>query len=428
MSSVGIDLVEIDRIKKAMENPRFLCRVLGKTEYSQLEMRGFSAQSVAASFSAKEAFSKAIGTGLCGFALHEVELIRLPNGKPEIKLSGNALEIARRKNLNFSVSVTHTKKYAAAVVIGEEAKNINSFNDEPNTMKNSLIKVTDLSDVKAMFKHRAADSNKGDYGRLLCVCGSEGMAGAAVMSAKAAIRCGCGIVDVALPKSIYPIVASQVIEPVFTLLDYQENGELSLVSKESLINAMNNATVCLLGCGLGKNKFLAELTFELTASSKIPLVIDADGINMIAENINVLKTAYAPVVLTPHPGEMARLLNTTVKDVQSNRMKYAKSFAEKYNVILVLKGSGTIIAQPDGTAQVNLTGNPGMAKGGSGDVLAGMIASFIAQGIEPARAAAGAVYLHGAAGDRCAEEYSQCAMLPTDLINKLPELFLEFER
>lgn len=428
MSLVGIDLVEIDRIKKAMENPRFLRRVLGKTEYSQLEIRGFPAQSVAASFSAKEAFSKAIGTGLCGFALHEVELIRLPNGKPELKLSGNALQIAQRKNLSFSVSVTHTKNYAAAVVTGEKNEEISPFVNEASAEMDSSIKVTTLSDAKALLKHRAADSNKGDYGRLLCLCGSEGMAGAAIMSAKSAVRCGCGIVDVALPKSIYPIVAAQVIEPVFTLLDYQENGEFSPLSKESLTNANNQASACLLGCGLGKNKFLAELIFQLIENSKIPLVIDADGINMVAENINILKTACAPVILTPHPGEMARLLKTTVKDVQSNRMIYAKSFAQTYNVILVLKGAGTIIAQPDGTAQVNGTGNPGMAKGGSGDVLAGMIASFVAQGIEPAKAAAGAVYLHGAVGDLCARELSQCAMLPTDLIQRLPELFLELER
>ena len=159
----------------------------------------------------------------------------------------------------------------------------------------------------------------------------------------------------------------------------------------------------------------------------MPVILDADGINIIAENINILDAAEAPVILTPHPGEMARLCGTTVKEIQAHRLEYAVSFARKHRVVLVLKGAGTIIAEPDGRAHLNLTGNAGMAKGGSGDVLAGMIASFAAQKIEPAKAAYGAVYLHGAAGDRCAKVFSKCAMLPTDLIGLLPKLFLEIE-
>ena len=428
MLLAGIDLVEVDRIKKSMENPRFLSRVLGRTEYSQLKMRGFSAQSVAASFSAKEAFSKALGTGLRGFALDEVELLRDSNGKPELKLSGSALKIAQQRRLHFSVSVTHTKEYAAAIVIGEEAEQSNMLNYEHEIRNKTSIEVTQLSDVKSMMKPRNPESNKGDYGRLLSLCGSDGMAGAAVLSARAAIRCGAGIVNVALPRSIYSIVASQVVEPIFTLLDYSQNGELSPISKTALLNALTNASACLVGCGLGKSSITSKIVYDMLSNSEIPLIIDADGINIIAENINILKTVRVPIVLTPHPGEMARLLSTTVKDVQSHRLEYAKKFAVENNVILVLKGAGTIIAQPNGLMHLNVTGNAGMAKAGSGDVLAGMIASFIAQGVEPAKAAVGAVYLHGAAGDRCAKELSECAMLPTDLINMLPRLFLEIER
>jgi len=191
---------------------------------------------------------------------------------------------------------------------------------------------------------------------------------------------------------------------------------------------LTNASACLVGCGLGKSSITSKIVYDMLSNSEIPLIIDADGINIIAENINILKTVRVPIVLTPHPGEMARLLSTTVKDVQSHRLEYAKKFAVENNVILVLKGAGTIIAQPNGLMHLNVTGNAGMAKAGSGDVLAGMIASFIAQGVEPAKAAVGAVYLHGAAGDRCAKELSECAMLPTDLINMLPRLFLEIER
>ncbi len=294
--------------------------------------------------------------------------------------------------------------------------------------QDSVLTVTEPDEVKAMLNPRNPESNKGDYGRLLCVCGSEGMAGAAVMSARAAIRCGAGIVNVALPRSIYGIVASHAVEPVFTLLDLDKNGELEPTSNAALLTALSKASACLIGCGLGKSEAATAMLFGMLANARIPLIIDADGINILAENINRLKTVSVPVVLTPHPGEMARLMKTTVQDIQSHRLEYAKRFAMEYNVILVLKGAGTVIAEPNGMLQLNMTGNAGMAKGGSGDVLAGMVASFIAQGIEPAKAAAGAVYFHGAAGDRCAKEFSQCAMLPTDIIDMLPKLFLEIER
>ncbi len=295
-------------------------------------------------------------------------------------------------------------------------------------LQDSAQNVTELSDVKSMLKPRNPESNKGDYGKLLCLCGSEGMAGAAVMSAEAAIRCGVGIVNVALPRFIYPIVASHVVEPIFTLLDYFQNGEITPVSRTALLKSLFDASACLIGCGLGKNSVTSAIVCDMISNSKIPMIIDADGINILSKNINILKTVHIPIVLTPHPGEMARLLSTTVEDIQAHRLDYGRSFAAKYNVILVLKGAGTIIAEPNGIVHLNNTGNAGMAKAGSGDVLAGMIASFVAQGIEPARAAVGAVYLHGTAGDRCAGELSKCAMLPTDLIDMLPRLFLEIER
>ncbi len=306
------------------------------------------------------------------------------------------------------------------VPIGIDAKLISE--------QESTLEVTEYEEVKAVFPARDPASNKGNYGRLLCVCGSEGMAGAAAMSAKAAARCGAGIVNVALPRSIYGIVASQTAEPVFTLLDIASNEELTAESEEALFTALSHASACLIGCGLGKSRAAAAMLDELLARARVPLILDADGINLLAQNINRLEAVGVPVVLTPHPGEMARLLNTTAQDVQAHRLEYARRFAAEHNVILVLKGAGTIIAEPDGMTHLNMTGNAGMAKGGSGDVLAGMIGSFLAQGIEPAKAAMAAVYLHGMAGDRCAAEFSQCAMLPTDLINMLPKLFLEIER
>lgn len=422
MLSAGIDLVEIGRIEKSMKNPRFCGRVLGKEERALLARRGFPAESVAASFCAKEAFSKALGSGFRGFSPAEAELLRDGSGRPYLKLSGRALALSGGRE--YAVSVTHTARYAAAVVVSQGVTSVSGRGNAGEAAEGGLSMRT----VLEMLRPRDPESNKGDYGRLLCVCGSEGMAGAAAMSARAALRCGTGIVEVALPRSIYSIVAPQAPEAVFTLLDPLPEGGLSPACEESLGRALSKASACLVGCGLGTGAAAREEVERLIGASRVPLVVDADGINLVARNIDVLKTVSAPVVLTPHPGEMARLLGTSVSDVQAHRREFAARFAAEHRAVLVLKGAGTLVALPDGRLFRNPTGNAGMAKGGSGDVLAGMIASFAAQGIEPGLAAAGAVYLHGLAGDRCAERLSQTAMLPTDLIETLPSLFSEIGR
>lgn len=414
MLLLGIDVSEVARIKKSIGNERFCKEILGGEEYRQLKMRSFPAESVAASFSAKEAFSKAVGTGLGAFKFSEVQLLREKSGRPFLKLDGKAAELAQE--YSFSVSATHSGGLAVAVVVGEKERyGVHMGEIEGRKLRN-------------IIKKRPENGNKGDFGRLMCVCGSEGMAGAAVMSAKAALRCGAGLVDVVLPRCIYPVVSSQLPEPVFTLLDNATDGKLSEESRASFTKSISNASACLIGCGLGKKADAREKVYVSLSKSDVPLVIDADGINIISENINILKTARAPVILTPHPGEMSRLLRASVSDVQANRKKYAVEFSTRHNVVLVLKGAGTFVAAPDGRLYENSTGNPGMAKGGSGDVLAGMVASFAAQGINPFEAAAAAVYLHGLAGDMCAEKLSQAAMLPTDIIDMLPGLFLQIGR
>lgn len=289
------------------------------------------------------------------------------------------------------------------------------------------LEITEPGFVQPLFLPRQADTNKGSYGRLLTVCGQEGMAGAAILSNQAAARCGTGLVHAAVPAAIYPLVASRLVEPIFTLLDDGQAGT------RQAVEASQRATACLIGCGLGNGALQQERVLALLEQVKVPVVLDADGINAVSAHINVLKTASAPLILTPHPGEMARLLQMSVAQVQENRLEIARSFAAEYGVILVLKGHHTLIAIPgehpgEEVLYYNPTGNPGMAKGGSGDVLAGMIAAFCAQGVEPWRAAVSGVYLHGLAGDRCAKRYSERAMLPSDLLEELPRLFLECEK
>ena len=286
--------------------------------------------------------------------------------------------------------------------------------------------TTGLWALERILAPRKLNTNKGSFGYLLSLCGSRGMAGAAVMSAQAASRCGVGLIDLALPESVYPAAASAIRESVFTLLPEQEN-EISISEAEALLSGKlaHRTTACLVGCGLGTSREAQKLVEYLLAHSKAPMVIDADGLNAIAAEPEMLSKAQAPLVLTPHPGEMARLLKTTVQDVQRHRLEYAKEFAVKQRLVLVLKGNKTVVACPDGRVYINTTGNPGMAKAGSGDVLAGIIGAFLAQGMAPEQAAAGGVYLHGLAGDRCAERLSQIGMTAPDLIEELPALFLE---
>lgn len=283
-------------------------------------------------------------------------------------------------------------------------------------------------DVTLLLNQREQNTNKGSYGTLLSVCGSKGMAGAAMLAARAALRSGVGLLNMVLPAELYPVVAGVLPEPVFTLCEEGPNGIIREESAALLNQKMLSASAVLLGCGIGTSAFARSLLRRVAACTSVPLVIDADGINLLAENIDILKTVRVPVVLTPHPGEMARLLHTTTEQVQAHRLEYAKHFAKEHGVTLVLKGSGTIVANADGRVFINTTGNPGMAKGGSGDVLAGMIASLVAQGTPSYWAAVFGVFLHGLAGDRCAKRLSQRGMLPSDIIEELPYLFSEFEQ
>ncbi len=288
--------------------------------------------------------------------------------------------------------------------------------------------VIDWDMVRPCFPPRKEDANKGDYGKLLCFCGSTGMLGAAMMAAQAALRCGVGLLTAALPRSLYPAAAARLCEPVFCLLEETQEGDLSLSNRALLRERASQASALLIGCGLGQRPGTEELVLDLLASSDRPMVLDADGINIAARHISIGKTVRAPLILTPHPGEMARLTGLSIPEIQANRVDVARRFAEEHNVTVVLKGHRTVIASPGEAVLTNPTGNPGMATGGSGDVLAGMIASFLAQGMPARQAALCGVFLHGAAGDRAAQRLSQHAMLPTDLINELGALFFKLEK
>lgn len=277
---------------------------------------------------------------------------------------------------------------------------------------------------KAVF-NRPDDSNKGTLGSLLCICGSYGMAGAAIMAGKAALRCGIGLLKIAVPKSIYPVCATNILESVYYPLEETSNGVISSKNTDFLLEICEKSSAVVIGCGLSVCDDTKNLVQSVITNCEKPLVIDADALNCICNKPEILKNLKAPAIITPHPGEMARLLHSTPKTVNSSRENTAIDFAKKFGVVTVLKGAGTIIASPDGEVYINHTGNSGMATGGSGDVLSGIIGSLLAQGASPINAAAAGVFLHGTIGDLAAEKLGKISMLPTDMIDMIPKAYLK---
>jgi len=284
------------------------------------------------------------------------------------------------------------------------------------------------ADIKNNFKKRNPVSHKGNYGHLLNICGCQNYQGAAVLAAQGAINSGVGLVTAAFPDCAYPAIGAKLTEPVLLPLNSNQQGMLSISAISKLRNAMKNADAILLGCGLGISSDTKEIVYSVLEYSKCPIILDADGINAVAGNIDILKAASVPIILTPHPGEMSTLTGLSIDCVQKDRVKAAKDFADSYGVTLVLKGANTVVASPENSeVYINTTGNPGMAVGGSGDLLAGIMASFVAQGMSCEAAAISAVFIHGMVGDEIAGKYSQRGLTPSLCANYLPLLLSKFE-
>ena len=278
-------------------------------------------------------------------------------------------------------------------------------------------RVLDQSDVRRLLPERDPYAHKGDFGRVMLLCGSMGYTGAAALAARAALRCGSGLVTVLVPQAVYLIVASKLDEAMVHPVACDGGGRVCQKAKDAIHAHLAASDCALLGPGLGRSGELTALLSWLVEKSDQALVLDADGLNAFAGHIDVLRRAVCPVILTPHDGEFARLLPDVPlpREDLTARCMAAKRLAEESGCIVLLKGHRTVVT--DGkTFYVNQTGNPGMATGGSGDVLGGIIVSLLGQGVEPLEAAALGAYLHGAAGDLCAAELGQCGMLPGDMI------------
>jgi len=281
-------------------------------------------------------------------------------------------------------------------------------------------------DFRGKLPHRSPESHKGTYGHAFIVAGSPGKTGAAAMAAQAAMRAGAGLVTIGVPAALNQILEIKVTEAMTEPLPDNGTGFLEMEAWQRIQDVLQGKTVVAIGPGISDRDETAALVFKIIESAEVPLVIDADGLNAVARNPVILKRAQAPVVLTPHPGEMARLTGITIREVQADRVAVARKFASEFNVTLVLKGARTVIAGPGGHAYINPTGNPGMASGGMGDVLTGMIAGFMAQGFDELFSARFSVFLHGRIGDIIAAQRGCVGILATDIINEISGSLQQF--
>ncbi|HEY1678228.1 MAG TPA: NAD(P)H-hydrate dehydratase [Candidatus Sulfotelmatobacter sp.] len=286
------------------------------------------------------------------------------------------------------------------------------------------LNVITARDLAPLVGPRPADSNKGKYGHVLVVGGSLGKAGAAAMAGISALRTGAGLSTVATPKSVLATVAGFHPEVMTEPLPESGAGTISLSSAERLEDLSKGKTVLAIGPGISRFPETSELVRSLVRKGELPIVLDADGLNAFEGRTAELSGKERTLVITPHPGEMARLAGCSIADVQKDRLATARTFARSHDLIVVLKGHRTLVVQPDGEAWVNMTGNPGMSTGGTGDILTGMVAAMIAQNPKNVfLAVCAAVHLHGLAGDVMRESVGEHSMVATDLLQGLPEAF-----
>lgn len=281
--------------------------------------------------------------------------------------------------------------------------------------------------AQTLIVPRPVDGHKGTFGHVLVLGGSRAYVGAPLLAANAASRSGVGLVTLGVPETVWPHTAPNLGSLIGFSLPETDSGTLSVLALKFALERVKTMTAAVLGPGLGRHPETTQFVAEWLRLSPVPTVLDADALNAISEDVSVLKHAQKPLILTPHPGEMARLMGTDTSSLKDSRDAVAMAFSDLYNVTLILKGNATVIASPGGRISVNTTGNDGLAKGGTGDVLAGLLGGLLAQGMEPYDAARLGVYLHGLAGEIAATLFSKRGMTALDVSAMLTEAWKSLE-
>jgi len=365
--------------------------------------------------------------GLLNSSKVPVVAVDIPSGADADAMSPQKGTIARA---DCVVTFTAARPAHVFGAITAGATYVAEIGSPPEALVSSLkLNVITARDFATLIAPRPAESNKGNYGHVLVVGGSLGKAGSVAMAGMAVLRAGAGLATVATPKGVLPTVAGFHPELMTEPLAETREGTISLDAAARLVILSKGKSVLAIGPGVSRNFETAELVRTLVANSEIPVVLDADGLNAFEGCADQLSGRGRVLVITPHPGEMARLAGCSTADVQKDRLGVARKFARDHELTIVLKGNRTLVVQSDGGAWVNTTGNPGMSTGGTGDILTGMVAAMIAQNPKDMlMAVCAAVHLHGLAGDVMREIIGEHSMVATDLLRGLPDAFDRAQR
>ncbi len=410
----GIDIVDIKRINKLLIDRResFFNRIFSLAEIKYINDNGNRTNTVAGMFSVKEAVSKLLGSGIGEIDWKDIEIYHENNGKPYIKLNKKIKDKLESINIrSIDISISHEREYAIAIAqgIGDFRCGYDLNIQIPNRIKNLL-------------PNRKTDTHKGSYGRVGIIGGSRGMAGAIYLSSQAAIRSGSGLVYSLVPRTIEAIMSAKLTEVIVKSIEDEGKGYFIKASIKEILKTIEPMDVIGIGPGMGVDEDRLYIIEEIIKSYNNPIILDADAINCLSINPNTIYNRDKEIIITPHPGELGRLLGKSSEEIQENRTFYSKYVSEKYNIIVVLKGDNTVVACPgDENVYINTTGNPGMATAGSGDVLTGMICSFIGQGIRPLDATILGVFTHGLAGDLAKVEKGEYGLISSDIIEHIPK-------
>ena len=398
---IGIDTCGVERMALAVQRSgqAFLRRVFTPAE---LAYCGGRAAKLAGRWAAKEAVIKCFeGTPIC-FPRRRIEVLPGASGAPRVRLLGGDARSAQ-----VQVSITHAAGIAIASAVLEMPDAAELPLPAPEAVR---------------LPERPSDAHKGTFGTVLAVSGSLGFTGAAYLCSTAAARAGAGLVRLIVAQGIYPVLATKCTEVMATPIQEVAPGAIGHSAQSAIMRHLQTSSVGLVGPGLGRDRSTWRLVLELVASVEQPLVLDADALNALAENRRALPRVAkrGARVLTPHPGEMARLIVRPTAEVQAERARWATTAARDWGAVVVLKGSRTVVAAPDGRLSEDPHVVPALATGGTGDVLAGVIAGLIAQGSEPYEAAVTAVYVHAEAGRRIASRLGDSGLLASDLLTEVP--------
>lgn len=403
--ALGIDLCAIGRIRDMKNVDSFAQRILTDVEWAYWHQNGRRYETLAGFFAGKEAVGKALGAGnTLGFK--NISIDHRKGGSPFVVLYSSAAAMARQQGYqSFDISIAHDGEYAIAVAKGVQM---------------DIIKDKYVDELAQRLLKRDHKAHKGHYGKVGLIGGMCDMTGAIGMAAISAARTGSGVVHAIVPKKSQALVASQAREIITHGIEDGGSGAFIKAGIKDILAIIPDLDALAIGTGMGRAPEVIEVIEAIIEYYKKPIVLDADALNALVDHLDIITKKHQTIVITPHEMEMARLIGKDVKTVHNNRIQVAGDFAQKHRVIVLLKGPDSIITEDDMMYYFNPTGNPGMATGGSGDILTGIICSFLGQGYPPFIATRLGAYIHGLAGDLAAEKLGEDGMIASDIIANLP--------